>query len=206
MRAAKVGPPSPRERVIRLAKARAILRPKDLEAIGVPREYLRRLRDEGVLEQPARGLYVLAGAPPTEHQSLVEVCKRVPKGVICLLSALQYHELTTQIAHEVWIALPHGAWRPKLDTPRLRVVRYSDATLTYGVEQHRVGGAVLRVFNPAKTVADCFKYRNKIGLDVALEALRDSLAQRKATRDDIWKAAEVCRVANVMRPYMESLT
>lgn len=196
---------SPRERVIRLAKAQAILRPKDLRAIGVPREYLRRLRDEGILEQPARGLYVLAGSKPTEHQSLVEVCKRVPQGVVCLVSALQFHGLTTQLPHEVWIALGTKAWVPKIDSPRLRVTRYSPTTLAYGVEERRIGGAVVRVFNPAKTVADCFKFRNKIGLDVALEALRDCVKQRKATRDEIWKAAQVCRVANVMRPYMESL-
>jgi len=195
----------PRERLIRLAKSQGILRPQDLKAISVPREYLRRLRDEGVLEQTARGLYVLATSKPTEHQSLIEVCKRVSQGVICLVSALQFHEFTTQLAHEVWIALPAKAWAPKFDSLRLRIVRYSPATLAYGVEERRIGGAVVRVFNPAKTVADCFKFRNKVGLDVALEALRDAIRQRKATRDEIWKAAQICRVANVMRPYMESL-
>jgi predicted transcriptional regulator of viral defense system len=148
---------------------------------------------------------VLANSKPTEHQSLVEVCKRVPQGVICLVSALQFHEFTTQLAHEVWIALPAKAWAPKFDSLRLRIVRYSPVTLAYGVEERRIGGAVVRVFNPAKTVADCFKFRNKVGLDVALEALRDAIRQRKATRDEIWKAAQICRVANVMRPYMESL-
>lgn len=196
---------SPRERVLRLAKLQGILRPQDLQPIGVPREYLRRLRKEGVLEQPARGLYVLANSKPTEHLSLVEVCKRVPQGVICLISALQFHEVTTQLAHEVWIALPVKAWAPTFDSPRLRVLRYSPTTLAYGVDERRIGGAVVRVFNPAKTVADCFKFRNKIGLDVALEALRDATRRRKATRDEIWKAAQVCRVANVMRPYLESL-
>jgi predicted transcriptional regulator of viral defense system len=196
---------SPRERVIRLAKSQGILRPQDLKEIDVPREYLRRLRDEGVLEQPARGLYVLASSKPTEHKSLVEVCKRVPQGVICLISALQFHEFTTQLAHEVWIALPTKAWAPTLDSLQLRVMRYSPTTLAYGVEERRIGGAVVRVFNPAKTVADCFKFRNKVGLDVAMEALREAIRQRKATRDEIWKAAQACRVANVMRPYMESL-
>jgi predicted transcriptional regulator of viral defense system len=196
---------SPRERVILLAKSQGILRPQDLKEIDVPREYLRRLRDEGVLEQPARGLYVLATSKPTEHQSLVEVCKRVPQGVICLISALQFHEFTTQITHEVWIALPTKAWAPTFDSLRLRVMRYSTTTIAYGVEERRVGGAVVRVFSPAKTVADCFKFRNKVGLDVAMEALREAIRQRKATRDEIWKAAQVCRVANVMRPYMESL-
>jgi predicted transcriptional regulator of viral defense system len=195
----------PRDRIIQLAKAKAILRPQDLKDIGVPREYLRRMRDEGVLEQPARGLYVLTSAKPTEHQTLVEVCKRVPQGVVCLLSALQFHGLTTQLPREVWIALGTKAWAPKLDYPRIRIARFSSTTLTFGVEERRIGGALIRVFKPAKTVADCFKFRNKIGLDVALEALRDCLKQRKATRDEIWNAARICRVANVMRPYLESL-
>ncbi len=196
---------SPRERVLRLAKSQGILRPQDLKQIDVPREYLRRLRDEGVLEQPARGLYTLASAQPTEHQTLLEVCKRVPQGVICLISALQFHELTTQLAHDVWIAIPTKAWAPTFDSLRLRIVRYSPATLAYGVQERLIGGAVVRVFHSAKTVADCFKFRNKIGLDVSLEALRDCIRQRKATRDEIWNAAQVCRVANVIRPYMESL-
>lgn len=196
---------TPRERVLRLARKTGILRPQDLRAIGVPREYLRRLRDEGVLEQPVRGLYVLADAPPTEHQSLIEVCKRVPHGVICLLSALQFHGLTTQIPHEVWIALGTKAWAPKLEYPRLRITRFSEASLTYAVESRRIGGATVRVFSPAKTVADCFKFRSKVGLDVALEALRDCMKQRQATLDEVWAAAKVCRVANVMRPYLESL-
>lgn len=199
-------PVSPRDRVLRLARKLNVIRPHDLRGIGVPRAYLRRLCDEGKLEQSARGLYVLADAKPTEHQSLVEVCKRVPHGVICLLSALQFHGLTTQIPHEVWIALGTKTWAPKHESPRLRVARFSQATLVYGVEERRVGGATVRVFDPAKTVADCFKFRNKIGLDVALEALRDCLKQRQATTDELWKAAKVCRVTNVMRPYLESLT
>ncbi len=199
-------PESPRQRVLQLARKRGLLRPKDLEEIGVPREYLRRLRDEGVLDQPGRGLYVLADGKPTEHQSLAEVCKRVPRGVVCLLSALQFHGLTTQLPHEVWLALGASSWTPKMDSLRLRIIRFrSTAAFTYGVSEPRIDGSTIRVFNPAKTVADCFKFRNKIGLDVALEALRECIAKRKATRDDIWKAAKVCRVNNVMRPYLESL-
>jgi predicted transcriptional regulator of viral defense system len=196
---------SPRERVIRLARTYGVVRPQDLREIGVPREYLRRLRDEGVLEQPGRGLYVLAEAKPTEHQTLLEVCKRVPHGVICLLSALQFHGLTTQLPQDVWIAIGAKTWAPKLAYPRLRIARFSPATLAYGVDERRIGGAVVRVFNPAKTVADCFKFRNKVGLDVALEALRDCLKQKRATPDELWNAAKVCRVANVIRPYLESL-
>lgn len=195
---------SPRARVLKLARSNIVLRPKDLAAIGVPREYLRRLRDEGVLDQPSRGLYVLAKAKPTENQSLVEACKRVPNGVVCLLSALQYHHLTTQIPHQVWLAISSKAWRPKLEYPPLRIVRFSHTALDYGVERHRISGVLVRVCTPAKTVADCFKFRNKIGLDIAIEALRDCIQQRKSTRDDLWKAAKVCRVANVIRPYLES--
>lgn len=184
----------------------AILRPRDLVAIGVPREYLSRLCDEGLLEHPSRGIYVLANAKPTEHQSLIEACKRIPQGVVCLLSALQYHGLTTQIPHEVWLAIGSKAWQPTIDYPSLRITRYSSATLHFGVEEHRKGGAIVRVFAPGKTVADCFKFRNKVGLDVALEALRDCLATRKTTHDELWKAAKICRVSNVMRPYLESLS
>jgi predicted transcriptional regulator of viral defense system len=197
---------SPRARLVRLVKKSGVVRPHELRDIGVPREYLRRLRDEGLLEQPARGLYVLADSRPTEHQTLVEACKRVPNGIICLLSSLQFHGLTTQLSREVWIAIGNKAWMPTLEYPPLRITRCSPATLCFGVEQRRIGGAILRVFNPAKTVADCFKFRNKIGLDVALEALRDCLKQRQATTDELWQAAQVCRVTNVIRPYLEALT
>ncbi|WP_164104376.1 type IV toxin-antitoxin system AbiEi family antitoxin domain-containing protein [Candidatus Laterigemmans baculatus] len=142
---------------------------------------------------------------PTEHQTLVEVCKRVPLGVVCLLSALLFHCLTTQLPHETWIAIPNKAWAPKMDSTRPRIMRYSLESLTYGVEEHRIGGAAVRVFSPAKTVADCFKFRNKIGLDVALEALRDCRSNRAATLDEIWQVARVCRVTNVMLLYLEAL-
>ena len=196
---------SPRERVLRLALSTTVLRPKDLASIGVPREYLKRLRDEGILDHPSRGIYILAGAELTENQSLVEACKRVPQGVICLISALRFHGLTTQMPHEVWLAIGGKAWRPQITYPPLRIARFSKAALEYGVEDHRISGVNVRVYTPAKTVADCFKFRYKVGLDVALESLRDCLRKRKASVDDIWKAAKVCRVANVMRPYLEAL-
>ncbi len=148
---------------------------------------------------------MLASAKPTEHQSLIEACKRVPQGIVCLLSALQFHGLTTQIPHEVWLAIGNKAWRPRMDYPALRIVRFSAASLAFGVRRHRINGTALPVFSPAKTVADCFKYRNKIGLDVAIEALRDCRQKRAATADELWRAAKVCRVANVMRPYTESI-
>ncbi len=164
------------QRVLKLAKKAGVVRPRDLAAQGIPREYLIRLRNRGVLQQPSRGLYVLADADLGERQSLAEACKRVPHGVICLLSALQFHGLTTQIPHEVWMAIDVKARRPKVDYPPLRIVRFSAAALTFGTEEHLVRGVKIKVYGPAKTVADCFKYRNKIGIDVALEALRDVLA------------------------------
>jgi predicted transcriptional regulator of viral defense system len=193
------------EQVLELFRQRSVVRPKDLNAIGVPREYLGRLVAQGVLERPGRGLYVATDVEPAENQTLAEACARVPRGVICLLSALQFHDLTAQGPFEIWMAIGEKTWPPKVDYPPLHFVRFSERTLTAGVEEHRVGGVVVRVFNPAKTIADCFKYRNKIGLHVALEALRDCWKKRRATMDDLWKAAETCRVANVMRPYLEFL-
>ena len=146
-----------------------VLRARDLEPYGIPRTYLNRLCAAGKLKRIARGLYVLPDSDITEHHSLVEVCKRVPKGVVCLLSALRFHELTTQSPFEVWLAIGEKAWRPRIEYPLLRVVRFSPTTLTAGVVEHQIEGVPVRVFAPAKTVADCFKYRNKIGLDVAIE-------------------------------------
>jgi predicted transcriptional regulator of viral defense system len=173
---------------------------------GIPREYLARLTRRGYVNRVGWGLYVPADADVTEHHSLAESGKKVPHGVVCLLSALRYHGLGTQNPFEVWIAIAEKARMPKLEHLAARFLRFSGTALTYGVEEHDIEGVRVRVYSPAKTVADCFKYRNKIGLDVALEALRDCWRQRKATMDELWEAAKVCRVANVMRPYLESLT
>jgi predicted transcriptional regulator of viral defense system len=199
--------PTPRHTatVLRLARRAGVLRPRDLAAVGVPREYLRRLRDAGQLEQSGRGLYTLPTAEVTEHHSLAEACKRVPHGVACLLSALRFHGLTTQAPHEVWLAIDPKARKPVVDYPPLRIVRFSGAARTTDVETHRVEGVAVRVYGAAKTVADCFKYRHKLGLDVALEALRDYTRARPGGRDALWAAAKACRVANVMRPYLEAL-
>jgi len=152
-----------------------------------------------------RGLYVAEGSRVTEHHTLVEAAKRVPHGVVCLLSALHFHGLTTQSPHEVWMAIAHKARRPRADYPPLRIVYFSGEALSYGTAEKKLEGIIVRVFGPAKTVADCFKYRNKIGLEVALEALRDCYRQRNAAMDELFKAAKVCRVARVMQPYLESL-
>ena len=190
----------------KLASQKHVLRARDLDEIGIPRNYLLRLVQRGTLERVGRGLYAVPNAEITEHQSLLEAALRVPNGVICLLSALRFHGLTTQAPFEIWIAINRKAWRPRISSPPVRVVRFSGAAFTFGILVHTIGGTQLRIYDPAKTVADCFKYRQKIGLDVALEALRDCYRQKKATIDQIWKAAQVCRVSNVIRPYMETLT
>lgn len=192
--------------LMNLVRKVGILRPRDLQAHGIPRVYLRMAVDQGAIIRVGRGLYIPKGAKPTEHHSLAQAAKRVPKGVVCLLSALRFHDLTTQSPFEVWLAIGEKSRLPRFDTPSLHIVRFSGRALTYGVQDHRIEGVPVHVFSPAKTVADCFRYRNKIGLDVALEALRDCIRKRKATRDELWNAAKRCRVANVMRPYLESLS
>jgi predicted transcriptional regulator of viral defense system len=194
------------EQVLALAHRYGVIRPRDLDAHAIPREYLIRLHRQGILDRPARGIYVLADAEPSEHQSLVEACKRVPHGVVCLLSALRFHRLTTQAPFEVWLAIDEKARLPKLEYPPLHIVRFSGAALTTGVEKHVLQSVTAPVTDPARTVVDCFKYRNKIGLDVAIEALRDCWKQKKATIDQLHRAAQARRMANVMRPYLESLT
>lgn len=193
------------DRILKLARELGILRSRDLARYGIAREYLTRLTRAGLLERAGRGLYILPDAELTEHHSLAEAAKRVPTGIVCLLSALRFHELTTQAPFEVWLALPPTARHPRPGSPPLRVVRFSGLALNEGIEDHVIEGVRVRVYNPAKTVADCFKYRNKIGLDVALEALRETWRERRATMDELWRYAEVCRVATVMRPYLESL-
>jgi predicted transcriptional regulator of viral defense system len=147
----------------------------------------------------------VADTDVSEHQSLAEACKRVPQGIICLLSALRFHQLTTQNPSEVWIAIDGKARRPRVDYPPLRFVRFSGAALHHGVSRHEINGSTIRVYEPAKTVADCFKYRHKIGLDIALEALREYRRQRRPL-EALWQAAEICRMAKVIRPYLEALT
>ncbi|MCU7850349.1 MAG: type IV toxin-antitoxin system AbiEi family antitoxin domain-containing protein [Candidatus Thiodiazotropha sp. (ex Lucinoma kastoroae)] len=193
------------DKVLELVQKEGVLRPRDLNPYSIPRIYLSRLHAAGKLQRIGRGLYVLPGTNVSEHRSLAEACKRVPKGVICLLSALRFHELTTQSPFEVWLAIGEKAWRPRVEYPPLRIVRFSSAALDAGVEEHRIEGVIVPVFTPAKTVADCFKYRNKIGLDVSIEALRECWRSRRCTLDDLWEYAKVCRVQNVMRPYLESL-
>src|SRR5690348_15227699 len=197
------------DRVLARVRAEGIVRPRDLAAEGISHQYLQSLHRRGLLARSRRGLYTLPDAAERfdEHAALSEVAKRVPHGVICLLSALRLHDLTTQAPFEVWVAIEHSAYVPREPNSAvpLRVVYFSGAAFTAGIEEHTVNGIPVRVYSPAKTVADCFKYRNKIGLDVALEALRETWRERRATMDELWRYAEICRVARVMRPYLESL-
>lgn len=167
--------------------------------------WLTRLQRRGLIDRVRRGLYSAVDADWTEHHSLAEVARQAPAGVICLLSALQFHDLTTQLPFEVWLAIDRKARVPKVMTPQVRVMRFSGLALTTGVEEHVIEGVPVRIFGPAKTVVDCFRYRNKIGFDVALEALRDCYRLRLATVDELWECAQQLRVGNVMRPYIESL-
>jgi predicted transcriptional regulator of viral defense system len=188
----------------RLLEIQGIFRTRELEHQGISRTALRRLSDQGLIEKVGRGLYRVGAPEVTENQSLVEACARVPHGIVCLLSALRFHGLTTQNPFEVWLAINRKAWLPKVDSPPLQVVRFSGPALAAGIEKHVLQGSEVRVYSPAKTVADCFKCRNKIGLDVAIEALRDCVERKMCTFDDLWRFSRICRVANVMRPYLET--
>ena len=194
-----------RVRTLKLARRRQGVTARELAAAGIHRQVLSRLVESGEIERVVRGVYRLPEHPLTEHHGLAMVGAVVPHGVICLLSALQFHGIGTQLPSEVWIAIDRRARRPALKYPPLRIVRYSGAALTEGVESHRLEGQTVRVYNVAKTVADCFKYRNKIGLDVALEALREARRAKKANADALWRYAKINRVANVMRPYLEAV-
>jgi predicted transcriptional regulator of viral defense system len=195
----------PLQKIMQYVGKHGIVRPRDIEAIGLPREYLIRLYRQGRLHRSGRGIYTVPDANVTERHSYAEVAKRIPAAVVCLLSALAFHEITTQSPPSVWIALRKGARKPVFPSPSLRIVRLSGPSLTEGIENHQVEGVPVRVYSAAKTVADCFKFRNKIGLDVAIEALKDCLHQKKANVNEIYRSAKVCRVNNVIRPYMEVL-
>jgi predicted transcriptional regulator of viral defense system len=201
----KRAPAAPLQRILQYIGEHGIVRPRDIEAIGLSRQYLLRLHRQGKLNRPTRGIYTLPDADVTEHHSYAEVSKRVPQATVCLLSALAFHEITTQSPPSVWIALPKGARKPALDSPSLRIVRLSGQSLTTGIENHQVDGVPVRVYSAAKTVADCFKFRNKIGLDIAIEALKDCLRQKRDSINEIYRCAKICRVSNVIRPYMEVL-
>jgi len=194
------------EQILAILKQEGVLRPRDLDAYHIPRRYLSRLYQQGLLDRSSRGLYIAAGTEMSERQSIVEVSKRVPDGVVCLLSALSIHGLTTQSPFEVWLAIDPKARRPQFHDLPLRIARFSGDALTDGVEYHKIDGVKVPVYSPAKTVADCFKYRNKIGLDIAIEALKDGWDGKRFKMDELWRYARICRVQNVMQPYLEAVT
>jgi predicted transcriptional regulator of viral defense system len=191
--------------IVKLVRRKGLLRARDLRPLAIPRRHLTRLVAEGVLLRSGRGIYALADAAASEHRSLAEVCARVPAGVGCLLSALRFHSLTTQNPWEVWLAITPASRKPRIDHPPVRIARFSGTAFHEGVEHHRIEGVDVKVYSPAKTIADCFKYRNKIGIDIAIEALRDAWGKRAVTADQLWQYAKVCRVTNVMRPYLETI-
>lgn len=193
------------EHVGAIVQKRTLVRSKELKGLSVSRSHLWNLAKAGKIERVGRGLYRSKEAPISVNETLLEVAKMVPLGVLCLSSALRYHELTTENPFEIWLAIERGTWSPKLDYPPVRVVHFSEATFKFGIETRTVDGGKLRVYSSAKTVADCFKFRSKIGMETAIQALRSAYREKKATMDQIWNAAKVCRVVNVMRPYMESL-
>lgn len=194
-----------KKKIIELAKETGVIRPREVESMGVPVEYLLRLCRSGELEKVGHGLYAIPGTLTSEFSSLAEISKKSPESVICLISALEFHHLTTQISPTVWIAIERDSWPPKLDYPPLEIVHVSGKAFEYGVEEYTVNKVPVKVYSPAKTVADCFKFRSKVGLDVALEALQETWKNNKATADELWKAAKVCRMSNVMKPYMEAI-
>ena len=193
------------DEILEIVRSHGAIRPRDLEEIGVSRMWLTRLVRLGLVERIGRGLYMATDADFTEHHTTVEVIKRVPHGVVCLISALEFHELTTQIPSEVWVAIDRKAWTPKIRDLPVRFVRFSGAALTMGAEEHMIEGVPIHVYSAVKTVVDCFRYRNKIGIDIAIEALRDCVRMRKATIAELGECARKLRVGNVMRPYLQSL-
>jgi predicted transcriptional regulator of viral defense system len=193
------------DHILALAGQRRVLRAADVRAQGWSPQLLIRLYQAGRLQRIDRGLYALPNAEISEHQTLLEVCQRVPKAVLCLLSALQFHGIGTQVPHEVWIALPEGRQAPALSYPALRITRLRGAAYSEGIQTVTDHGAPIRVYSAAKTVADCFKFRHKIGLDVALEALKDAWRSRKVTMAELGHFAKINRVERVMQPYLEAV-
>jgi predicted transcriptional regulator of viral defense system len=191
--------------ILKMARKTGVVRAREIREAGLHPEYLRKLCKSGQLIRTGRGLYSLADGDFTEHHSLAEACKRVPHGIICLLSALSYHEIGTQNPHQIWMAIDRGMRKPKVDYPPIRIFRFSGLSLEEGIEEKKIEGVSVRLYNPAKTVADCFKYRNKVGIDVAIEALKECWRSRRCEIDELVHYSKICRVSNIMQPYMEAI-
>ncbi len=194
-----------RKQIVTMFRRNGFVRPCEVEQAGMPRWALYELAKEGVVTRQGRGIYTLPDAPITENHSYAEAIKRVPRGIICLISALRFHGLTMQNPAEVWVAIPRGTWQPKSDDLRLRIVQFSGKALTTGIETHEVEGVSVPVTNVARTIVDCFKFRNKIGTDGAVEALQDAWRKKQFTMIDLSQYAKVYRMTRVMMPYLETL-
>lgn len=193
-----------RTQVLKLLGTRPMMRLKDFAAYGIGPETLARLVRDGSVVRPARGLYQLADGAADARRTLAEAAALVPKGVVCLVSALQFHGLTLQMPSSVWMAIERTAWRPRIDYPPMRFVRFTGSALTEGVGRHHIEGIQVAITDPARTIVDCFRYRAKVGIDVAMEGLRESLRQRKATSDQLWRYATKARIWSTMKPYVEA--
>lgn len=193
-----------KDEILNIAKEKGILRPRDIKEQNIPRQYIYQLYNSGKLQKIGRGLYKIPDKELSEDIMILEVVKRIPRATLCLLSALRFHDMTSQNPFQIWIAIHHKDWSPELELP-LKIIRMTGDALDAGREEHLVDNIKVAVYNPAKTVADCFKFRNKIGLDVALEALRDYRNQRKGTIDMLWKYSKIDRVQKIMRPYIEAI-
>ena len=191
---------------VELARDKGLFRLSEATAAGIHPENIRRLVRAGELTRLGRGMYAVPTLRPTEYHTLAEIATRVPKGIVCLLTALRVHGLGTQNPHEVWLAVDRRAGIPRVDFARIRLVRISGAALTSGIDEHTIEHVAVRITNPARTVVDCFKFRNKIGIDVAVEALREYRRLRKGTADELWRHADRLRMTRVMRPYWDALS
>ncbi|HEX4872163.1 MAG TPA: type IV toxin-antitoxin system AbiEi family antitoxin domain-containing protein [Nevskiaceae bacterium] len=197
--------PSKADRIVELAGKLGVLRPKDLAKEGIQAEYLRRVCDKGLIKKVGRGSYVLADKEVNPHLSLAVVGRAVPNGVICLQSALAFHGLGESREDEVFVAIERRAARPRLDFPEVKVARLGGPAFTEGVERHTLEGVKVRIYGLEKTLADLFKFRNKIGPHIAVDALRAAFSARKVKKDKLWHYARLCRVERVMKPYVDAL-
>ena len=193
------------DRALKVLRARGIARLRELMAAGVAQETVSRLVRSGQVTHLARGLYQLPSSDLGSTHGFAEACKLVPKGVICLVSALQFHELTVQLPRAIWMAIETGARTPRISYPPMKFVRFAKASISQGIEKHKIEGVAVRVTDPATTIADCFRFRRKVGIDVALEGMREALKHRKASADAIMKAAQHRRIWTKLRPYLEAM-
>jgi predicted transcriptional regulator of viral defense system len=201
---AMMNPIPQNQRVLELALQKGFLRSSDLEQINVPRVLLTRMSANGQLEKVSRGVYRLPNNPISEHETLLTIATMVPQAVFCLLSALQYYELTTQLPGEIWIAMPRGSHAPKIAYPPVKMIQFSGEAYSQGIETVERDQVTFRIYSVAKTIVDCFKHRNKIGIDVAIEALKEARFKRQIDMNELWRFAKICRVTNLMRPYLEA--